>query len=218
MLMSQATFSKYIGVSRKTVTQMKKEGLLIMTGKSVDSGKSVERLRGAGREFDENGKLVKAVANMEVAEKKNKPDDIFSESNIPEDSLADLPQDELEEKKRLLFQAAKLKDEFDANNTDNPIDHDKEIDNIDTTEAKKIVEYWRGVTLKQKAETHAGDHILRVDVEVAVKSIARQQRDKAMSMTTRVVHKLKSKEADKWEAILEEEIDDLLESWSNLEQ
>ncbi len=48
-LMTQAEFAREKGVSRKTVTQWKQDGYLVMSGKMVDVRRSHEKLLRAGR-------------------------------------------------------------------------------------------------------------------------------------------------------------------------
>ncbi len=211
-MMKQSAFSKLIGVSRKTVTVMKKNGEIVMKGDLVDSKNSILKLKSLGREFDKNNKLIKKSEHTKEVEKTEDHDiNIFSSEVVPEKNLSNMSDRDREEREKLLREAAALRMEVESenNNSEDSVNHNTEIDKLDFTGARLIKEYWLGVSLRQKTELVSGELLYKKDIYAALFDLARQVRDKLESRPN-MAFKMVGKNIHEIEDILEKEKEEIL--------
>jgi len=209
-MMSQAAFSRYIGVSRKTVTTMKKLGEIVMVGDKVDEKKSLKKLKSLGRKFGEDNKLIKETSHASKKINTVKPINLLSDEVVPESNLSNMSVDEKEERVRLLEEATALRKEVEKKESSKDIDHDLEIGKLDLTDARLIKEYWTGVSLRQKAELASEELIYKKDVDAAQFVLAREVREK-ISSRPKIAFKMVGKNIQEIEKILEEEAEEIFE-------
>lgn len=208
--MTQAAFSRYIGVSRKTVTTMKKLGEIVMSANDVDAAKSIAKLKSLGRRFRDNDKLIKDTDVAAVAKKPKQQINIFSEDVIPEKNLSNISEEDRAERERLLAEAAALRREVESHEDKDAVNHDTEIDKLDLTGARLIKEYWLGVSLRQKTELASGELVYQKDVDAAQFDLARQVREKLDALPNNAF-KMVGKNIQDIEDVLEKEKEDILE-------
>lgn len=209
-MMTQAVFSRYIGVSRKTVTTMKKHGEIVTSGSSVDCEKSISKLKSLGREFDDNSKLVKKNEYKQDLQKPKQNINIFSSEVVPEKNLSNMSNEDRAEREKLIAEAAALRSEVESNEDEDAVDHDIEIGKLDLTSARLIKEYWLGVSLRQKTELASKELVYQKDVDAAQFDLARQIREK-LDSRPKNAFKMVGKNIQEIEDVLEKEKDDILE-------
>ena len=209
-MMSQAAFSRYIGVSRKTVTTMKKIGEIVMVGDKVDEIKSIKKLKSLGRKFGEDNRLIKSDSFKSKKEKTIETINLLSNEMVPERNLSNMSIDEKEERVRLLAEAEALRKEVEEKASVEKIDHELEISKLDLTQARLIKEYWTGVSLQQKAELASEELIYKKDVDAAQFALAREVREK-ISSRPKIAFKMVGKNIQEIEKILEEEAEEIFE-------
>ncbi len=208
-MMTQATFSRFIGVSRKTITTMKKNGEIVFLGNFVDEHKSIIKLRSLGRLFDENSKLIKTIHNKEEDKIKKEEPTIFSNEVIPEKNLSNISDEDYAERKKLMFEAETLRKEVESRKINSDINHDTEIKKLDLTEARLIKEYWLGVSLRQKTELAAEELVYKKDVDSAEFALGRKIREKLKSRPN-LAFKMVGKNIEEIQYILDEDQEDIL--------
>ena len=209
--MTQAAFSRYIGVSRKTVTTMKKHGEIVVSPNGVDVEKSILKLKSLGRTFDKNNRLVKKD-EQEQNSKEVSPTNVFSESVVPVKNLGNISDADRLEREKLIAETEAIRLEVEKNKThdDENIDHVAEIEKLDLTSARLIKEYWTGVSLRQKTELTSGELVYKKDVAAAQFDLARQVREK-LDSRPKSAFKMVGKNIQEIEDILEKEKEDILE-------
>jgi MoaA/NifB/PqqE/SkfB family radical SAM enzyme len=191
---------------------MKTTGELVMSGESVDSAKSIAKLKGLGREFDESGHLIKNVAKKSDLKKTVKTVNLLSKEMIPKKNLSNMTKKqkkEKEERDRLLAEAKALEEEAKEHlKEESEVNHEAELQGMTLTDAKLVREYWAGVSLKMKTEQESGKLVYKSDVDAAQFALARQVREK-ISSRPKMAFKMVGKNIQEIEKILEEEADDI---------
>lgn len=209
LFLSQAKFSEYIGVSRKSVSYMKQHKQIIMLDKKVDVNKSIELLKSIGRRFyDDNKMIVNKTAKAEKSETaSNLLNTTFTYPSLGEPNIYERKDYELE----MMQEVAK------ENNVDLPVDKilTKEIDALEPIEATKIKTFWQGMQERLKYETLAGQYISKTDVYDEQFNTARIVRESLLGLSNRVGHKLLGQtDIHHITSILETEIHKILQGLS----
>lgn len=208
MNLSQAKFSEYIGVSKKTVTLMKQKKQIIMSGTKVEVEKSIELLKSIGRNFDKDNKMITSNTVAVPAEEKQSSHLLNTDFIYPT-----LTADEKQQQNTREVEAMKKEAKEHGLSMDKVLTN--EISMLETIEANKIKIFWQGQLERLKYEKEKGLLISKEEVEEDQFLVARTIRDAFMSMSNRITHQLIGKtEAHQIKNIIDMETYKVMENLS----
>ena len=208
MTMTQAAFSRHLGVSKKTVSLMKNKRQIVMNDKFVNVEKSMDLLKSIGKTFDANNKMITSNTApgpaKEESEKNLLNTDFFYPTLTDEEKIVK----EKHEVEALKKQAEKEGLSVDKVLTD-------EIDSLEPIEVNKIKIFWQGQLERVKYEKEMGELVSKDEVYEEHFKVARTVRDAFLGLSNRVAHKLLNKtEVFEITSTLDEEVQKILENLS----
>ncbi len=209
MLLSGRKFAKQVGMSHTYINKMVKQGVIPLHGKKIDLDEGV-RLLDANRDPSRD-------AQREANAKRRKPSGLWSEENMPDESLADMTAEERAEYDRQMLSSEQDKLHSvreDAKAAGADVGMDKMPASIN--KVKIFRELYMGKIAQLDFKRKSGDLVDRMDVERDGYEAGRLIRDNLLAfphkMSIKVAGMIKPKEI---ELIMEREIQDILENLSN---
>jgi len=187
--MTQAEFSRYIGVSRKSVTVMKKKHQIIMSNNKVDVDKSIELLKTLGRTFTEDNKIITSNTSNTTNTKNNENDKNLLNTEFDYPTLTD--EERIRQEKYLL----EVEMEKQANELGLSLEdiQTPEIAAMEKWEVERFKIFYQGMLERAKYFKEIGKLVDVSEVEEEHFRIARTVRDAVLSMSNRVAHQLINK-------------------------
>ena len=176
-LMSLRKCADELGVSHAYLSKLKKEGRFKehpIPGK-VRGGYDIEEIRAV------MPKSAECAANNDAEV------DLFDDSVKPESSIADLSEEEIRERSRMLAEAEEARRYVEENASGVNIgEDDAEIDNLELVEARKRKEYWLARQAELKYKKEHGQLVDKDEVDREAFAVARLLRDKLMNIGDRI--------------------------------
>jgi len=207
--MTQAEFSRYIGVSRKSVTVMKKKHQIIMSNNKVDVDKSIELLKALGRTFTKDNKIITSNTTPNTTNNENDKNLLNTEFDYP--TLTD--EERIRQEKHLI----EVEMEKQANELGLSLEdiQTPEIEAMEKWEVERFKIFYQGMLERAKYFKEIGKLVDASEVEEEHFRIARTVRDAVLSMSNRVSHQLiNKKDIHEIKKILDNETYKIMENLS----
>ena len=185
--MTQAEFSRYIGVSRKSVTVMKKKHQIVIVNNKVDVDKSIELLKTLGRTFTQDNKIITSNTTPNTTNNENDKNLLNTEFDYP--TLTD--EERIRQEKHLIeVEMEKQANELGLSLKDIQT---PEIESMEKWEVERFKIFYQGMLERAKYFKEIGKLVDVSEVEEEHFRIARTVRDAVLSMSNRVAHQLINK-------------------------
>ncbi len=204
MLLSGRKFAKQVGMSHTYINKMVKQGVIPLHGKKIDLDEGV-RLLDANRDPSRD-------AQREANAKRRKPSGLWSEENMPDESLADMTAEERAEYDRQLLQEQdKLKVVRDKAESAGISVHPGVIPES-LNEARLFREHYMGQIAELEFKKKNGELIDKADVEKDAFEFGRLIRDGLLNIPHKVsMQAFGSKSPKELETAIESAISEVLE-------
>jgi len=187
--MSQAEFSRYIGISKKSITVMKKKQQIVMSGNKVDVDKSIELLKTLGRTFTNENKIITSNTTPSTQTKNHE-----DEKNLlnTEFIYPTLTEEERVKQEKNIIEKEMEKQAKELGLTLEQIET-PEIKAMAKWEVERFKIFYQGMIERAKYFKEIGKLVDVAEVEDEQFKIARTVRDSVRGMSNRVAHKLMNK-------------------------
>jgi len=205
MLMSQTAYAKTINRSKQYVNKLVKDGVIVLQERKVSKSQADTAIN--------NIKDPSRDAQREANEKRR--DSLFTDDNLPENSMADMSEDEKREYNNRLFEEQEKLKQAKESAISAGVNIGKEAMPTSLNKVKIFRELYMGKIAQLDFKKKSGEVVDKSDVESDGFEAGRIIRDHFMGMAVRVSPYLaRVNNVAEIEKLLEEEIIKILENIS----